>query len=134
MIKIEKIMVSNACSSNCWICHLRKECIKNNKNNNKKSYIKVNHVGLCKGRHNIPQVGEDYIFNTIEDVTDAGKMYSFARQWILANERKTRNIKLYVTGLTPALCCFISAARDLDINLITMHYDTNTQNYFEIPV
>lgn len=135
MIKFEKIAACNKCGGNCWGCFYAEECPTWNDVGWEvvEIPVKVNYVGLCRGRHEIPEVGNDYIFDTIEDITNTEKMTSLAREWFSQN-RETNNIKLYVTGLTPALCCFLAVARELKMHLTTMHFDRDKGTYFEIPV
>lgn len=142
MIKIERKDACFKVKGNCWGCFHADECPSwlDIECQPAKINVKVNHVGLCKGRHEIPEVGDDYIFeNTIEDVTNVRKMYNQAREYILntTKETETKNLKLYITGLTPALCSVIAAANDLGkgiVHLTTMHYNKETGTYFEIPV
>ena len=140
MIKKEVKDACFKCKGNCWNCFLADECPCWLDIGCQPATVteKVNCVGLCRGRHEIPEVGDDYIFeNTIEDVTNVTGMYNQAREWILANTKETRNIKLYVTGLTPALCSVIAAANDLGkeiVHLTTMHFNKDDGSYFEIPL
>lgn len=87
------------------------------------------HVGLCKGRHDIPQVGDDYVFDEIADPMDFPDIGTRAAKWILHVDKRVR-IYLYVTGFTPALVAVINAVNITKANsLMLMHFDRETNSY-----
>lgn len=91
--------------------------------------IKTN-IGLCKGRHNIPYVNdENYVFDEIKDIKDTTKLYSIAYGKL--QELKNESIFLYVTGLTVALIVTLNVCKFFNINVTLMHYDKDTNEYFE---
>lgn len=109
--------------------------------------------GLCKGRHEIPGVSE-YIFGTtIENPMDFEAMekhaiaylkprvwdaynkstwgFSYAGQETQFSEARV-SVKLYVTGLTPALIAVIKALRLLSVHdVYLMHFDRESGTYLE---
>lgn len=95
-------------------------------------------VGLCEGRHDIPDVSK-FIFPSgvigeMIKVTDARGLEMYARSSI---ERLVKHIdgvvhmELYVTGLTVALVAALNAANYLgDIKVTLRHYNIETKKYF----
>lgn len=87
------------------------------------------HVGLCKGRHDIPQVGDDYVFDEIADPMDFVNLGTRATKWLLHIDKGVR-IYLYVTGFTPALVAVINAVSLTKANNLTlMHFDRDSNSY-----
>jgi len=95
---------------------------------------------LFDERHNLPpNLGALYTgYNWKKHrATPNPSAYNTARLRLLNGE----TIKLYITGLTPALCEFISIVIDLRLRcckcqrktggLILLHYDRETGTYFE---
>lgn len=86
-------------------------------------------VGLCEGRHEIPGV-TDYIFGEIEDPMDFDDLEYRAACWLEeAKKSEVDVVKLYVTGLTPALTSVIKACSIRHMNLKLMHYDRENDSY-----
>ena len=104
----------------------------NNYNHQADSYIepvKIN-LGLCKGRHQILNVDEkSYIFDEIKDIKDIKKLDNIAYEKM--QKLKGESIYLYVTGLTVALISVLNVCKKLNINVTLMHYDKDTDGYFE---
>ena len=91
--------------------------------------IKTN-IGLCKGRHNIPFVNdENYVFDEIKDIKDTAKLYNIAYE--KSKDLNGESIYLYVTGLTVALIATLNVCKFFNINVTLMHYDKDTNEYFE---
>jgi hypothetical protein len=91
--------------------------------------IKTN-IGLCKGRHNIPFVNdENYVFDEIKDIKDTAKLYNIAYEKL--KDLNGESIYLYVTGLTVALIATLNVCKFFNINVTLMHYDKDTNEYFE---
>ncbi len=67
-------------------------------------------VGLCgPGRHDIPQVGDNFVFPAIVDSPmDFSSHYQTSMKFI-DNLPDDTHLYLYVTGLTPVLTSFLSA-------------------------
>ncbi len=87
------------------------------------------HVGLCKGRHDIPQVGDDYVFDEIADPMDFVNLGTRATKWLLHIDKGVR-IYLYVTGFTPALVAVINAVSLTKANnLELLHFDRDSNSY-----
>ena len=88
-------------------------------------------IGLIKGRHEIPEVEERYIFIEELNPTDVketeGKAYSVLSAIKRAGEQ---HIELYVTGLTMAVISVINAARRHGMRITLYHYDRETGKYF----
>ena len=85
-------------------------------------------LGLCKGRHTLPQDCEGYVFEVIEDPTNVGVMYNHA--YNILHRMNIFKLDLYVTGLTPALVAVISACKTLNIDLVLWHYDRDINDYY----
>lgn len=83
-------------------------------------------LGLIRGRHEIPQVKDNYIFDKIEDVKDTKAMYQIAFEKI----KQYEYIDLYVTGLTVALISVINVCIDNNIELTLYHYDIESGEYY----
>lgn len=91
--------------------------------------IKTN-IGLCKGRHNIPFVNdENYVFDEIKDIKDTAKLYNIAYEKL--KDLNGESIYLYATGLTVALIATLNVCKFFNINVTLMHYDKDTNEYFE---
>lgn len=87
------------------------------------------HVGLCKGRHEIHQVGDDYVFDEIANPMDFPRLGKKATEWLLHVDKGVR-IYLYVTGFTPALVAVINAVSLTKANnLELMHFDRDSNSY-----
>lgn len=86
-------------------------------------------AGLCKGRHEIPEVTE-YVFPQELDPLDIEGMTATAEQFL--EDRKARSLTLYVTGLTVACIAVINAARcsRYGVSVTLMHYDRVTGTYY----
>lgn len=105
-------------------------------NHQKESYIEpagysrgVAIAGLCEGRHEIPGV-DDYIFGEIEDPMDFDDLEYRAGMWVEeAKKAEVDIIKLYVTGLTPALTSVIKMCSIRHLTLMLMHYDRDSNSY-----
>ena len=98
------------------------------------------HVALVKGRHETP--ARDWVFDAIEDVHDYKGMSKRAGDYF--QELMTDgmelgiliHVRLYVTGLTPALVATLKAweemqMRDFDHRLTLMHYNRDADSYEE---
>ena len=110
------------------------ECIEyiNKYNHQTGSYIQPvkTNIGLCKGRHNIPYVNdENYVFDEIKDIKDTAKLYNIAYEKL--KDLNGESIYLYVTGLTVALIATLNICKFFNINVTLMHYDKDTNEYFE---
>ncbi len=95
-------------------------------------------VGLCEGRHDIPNVST-YIFpsGVIGEkirVTDARGLEMYARTSIERIVKKIDGVvhmELYVTGLTVALVAALNAANYLgDIKVTLRHFNIETKKYY----
>ena len=105
-------------------------------------------LGLCKGRHSISEVA-DYIFETELNPTNVTEINELAYERLHALFPQTSiigctfaygvdgtkvyrgDLTLYVTGLTVALVSVINNCKDLGINLVLMHFNRDTNDYFE---
>ena len=86
-------------------------------------------AGLCEGRHEIPGV-DDYIFGEIEDPMDFEDLEYRAAEWFEeAKKAEVDVVKLYVTGLTPALTSVIKMCAIRHLTLMLMHYDRESNTY-----
>ena len=95
-------------------------------------------MGLCEGRHEIPQVTDGYIFPSEVNPTDINSLRRIA--WNKLCTTYTNKgldidvdmpvLHLYVTGLTVALVEVINVCKKLDITLILYHYNRETGDYY----
>lgn len=105
-------------------------------NHQKQSYIEpagysrgVAIAGLCEGRHEIEGVN-DYVFGEIEDPMDFEDLEYRAGMWVEeAKKAEVDVVKLYVTGLTPALTSVIKMCAIRHMTLKLMHYDRDSNSY-----
>ena len=87
-------------------------------------------LGLCEGRHEIPEVSE-YIFP--KGFFSGSDMFDFDRMHARVHEvlEDCTSVKVYVTGYTPALVEVINyCVADL-IPLKLMHFNRETNSYVE---
>lgn len=130
------------CGSECWNCDYNILCQKNGTSTICQStFVKrwgrqplkevydYDTLGLCAGRHEIPNVS-DYVFDSIEDITDVDGLQLRATQKLESLDLRNGLLDLYVTGLTPALIATLNAARQLNIIVSLYHYNTQTEKYF----
>ncbi len=90
---------------------------------------KIN-LGLCQGRHSIPQVTE-YIFTQEVNPLDVdGLTRQAVTNLFKLKKQGVTTINLYVTGLTVALVAVINAAITHGITLILWHFDRESGNYY----
>lgn len=81
-------------------------------------------LGLCNGRHTLPEV-DGFVFTEIEDPMDFEGLYSKA--WDAIPE--VENLDLYVTGLTAATLAVVKVCERRGINLTCWHYNRATDEY-----
>ena len=86
-------------------------------------------IGLCEGRHEIPQI-KDYIFPA-DFFSEPGSMFDFKRmQGRISQKLMSENeIHVYVTGLTVALVEVIKYCQDRNIILTLWHFDRESGQY-----
>lgn len=82
-------------------------------------------LGLCKGRHEIPNVSE-YVFDTEIDPTNIQALNCQAAK-VLAG---ANHVDLYVTGLSVALLSVVRFCILSDISLTCYHYNRDTGEYY----
>lgn len=110
-------------------------------------------AGLCRGRHEIKEVEDKYIFDEITDVTDIYNISHRALKFVMDEFRNEKlmyrtididddgsdiisgkkirgHMNLYVTGLSLALVEVIKACHEVDIMLTLWHYDMSSEEYF----
>ena len=95
-------------------------------------------MGLCEGRHEIPQVTDGYIFPSEVNPTDidglrrtaCNKLCTTYTNKGLHIDEDMPILHLYVTGLTVALVEVINVCKKLDITLILYHYNRETGDYY----
>tara|TARA_R100001015_G_C4609822_1_gene165120 strand:+ start:354 stop:674 length:321 start_codon:yes stop_codon:yes gene_type:complete len=94
-------------------------------------------VGLCAGRHELKnsngEIIDAYIFDEpIENPLDFEALETTSREFISRMEL-VNVVKLYITGLTPALTSFLLTWRKrmsfAPVRLIMMHYNRDTGGY-----
>ena len=89
-------------------------------------------IGLIKGRHDIPQVQGNYIFE--EDIDPVDVDGTQIKAFNVLSEIKAKDpqtwLDIYVTGLTMALIATLNVARQLDLNVTLYHFDRETGKYF----
>lgn len=92
-------------------------------------------IGMCAGRHPMPC--KEFVFSNISNnlIGDYARMYEIAYRRIKevldanANITLPKGIKLYVTGLAPALISIVKACTALGVNLLLMHHNPKTDGY-----
>lgn len=95
----------------------------------KKHNIITLNMGLCEGRHAIPQVTDGYIFPSEVNPTDIDALCDMACNKLSLYDNEIA-INLYVTGLTVALVTVINICRSNNIKLTLYHYNRDTNDYF----
>lgn len=83
-------------------------------------------VGLCAGRHDLPVT--EYIFHNILDPMDFEGMRRTAYEFV-TNHCSEKELIVYATGLTAALCAVVSMCQAYYVPLTVMHYDRDEGNY-----
>lgn len=110
----------------------------------KKQYITLN-IGLCEGRHSIPEVTDGYIYPSEVNPTDLRELnsiavdslmnlcereYNKAKEIVEYSHRLDFKLNLYVTGLTVALIEVLNVCKMYDIQVTLYHYDRETGTYY----
>ena len=83
-------------------------------------------LGLIRNRHEMPV--DDFIFETIDDVTDLDWLHqvSLDKLKCLSSDK----LGIYVTGLSTALVAALNACRYLGIDVELYHYNRDTDSYY----
>lgn len=92
-----------------------------------KNKEKILSLELCAGRHLTPAQNGAIFENEIDDVTDTRKMYEIISNKLYGVDK----VILYVTGLTVALVEVINYCNDNGVELTLMHYNKETDSYYE---
>lgn len=95
-------------------------------------------MGLCEGRHEIPQVTDGYIFPSEVNPIDLRQLNNIAVDRLMDICEKEYNDKkqiigqlnLYVTGLTVALIEVLNICKMYGIRVTLYHYNRDTNDYF----
>ena len=82
-------------------------------------------LGLCEGRHSIPEV-QDYIFSNNINPTNLSEMAETCHNRL----KECNQLDLYVTGLTVALVSVINYCCINHIPLTLYHFDRETNSYY----
>lgn len=89
-------------------------------------------VGLCEGRHEIKndngEVIDKFIFGHIENPLDFDVLEGQASDFLYEIE-EVEVLKLYITGLTPALTSFLALAQTWEGKITLMHFNRDTGGY-----
>jgi len=112
--------ITYGCPFNCgWLCE---QC--------DQAFTSIS-IGLCQGRHEIPQV-ENYIYDEIVDVTDVAAIENTATLFV-ESVNHVDYIDIYVTGLTIALVAVLKALTETKHHsIVTLyHYNNVTKEYFK---
>lgn len=95
-------------------------------------------MGLIEARHDIPQeqVKDGSVFDralTPAELTNPTLLEEAVETNLtdLIDELADIELRLTVTGLTVALVSVINVCIRLDIDLVLLHYDRDTKQYFE---
>lgn len=88
---------------------------------------KINKLGLCRGRHDIPNVTE-YIFPCEVDPLDLNGMAKMVADKLKGIEV----LELYITGLTVALIEVVEYCNLNKVALTLMRFDRETGGYYPI--
>ena len=92
-------------------------------------------VGLCEGRHEIKngdgEVIDEFIFGHIENPMDFDLLEGQASDFLMDIHeiREIEHLKLYITGLTPALTSFLALAQTWEGKITLMHFNRDTGGY-----
>ena len=81
---------------------------------------------LCEGRHEMPEEIEGAIFSNTIDPLDIDEMEKIASDKL----EGVQFLTLYVTGLSVALVAVINICHQKGIELVLMHFDRATGNYY----
>ena len=83
-------------------------------------------MGLCVGRHDIPDATDGFVFpNTVANPFDFVTLTDTANKSI----GDCDNLILFVTGLTPVLIVVVNLCHQRGIKLTLMHFNTATNSY-----
>jgi len=83
-------------------------------------------LGLCEGRHILPESVSGYIFPQSVNPTDLVEMDKTCHEKL----KNCDHLKLYVTGLTVALVTVINYCCRNHIYLILYHFDRESGSYY----
>lgn len=83
-------------------------------------------AGACTGRHDIPEVAGNYIFDEV--IEGDVFAYDYANKVVSKLEGVTK-LDLYVTGLTLAVLEVVMYCQSHNIELTLWHYDFPTKSY-----
>ncbi len=86
-------------------------------------------VALCESRHDIPEAEDGAIFGNTLNPKDVYGIEREAKKVI--SESGVESLYVYVTGLSVALVAVINVCRELGVELTLMHYDRDTNRYYE---
>lgn len=81
---------------------------------------------LCEGRHQMPKEVEGAIFSNTLNPLDIEGMEKIASDKL----EGAQSLTLYVTGLSVALVAVINICHQKGIELVLMHFDRSTGNYY----
>lgn len=82
-------------------------------------------LGLCSGRHEIPNVSE-YVFDANIDPTDIPALNRQAAKVLAGAD----HVDLYVTGLSVALLAVVRYCITNDITLTCYHFNRDSGEYY----
>ena len=82
---------------------------------------------LCAGRHQMPEEVEGAIFSNTLNPLDVDGMEKIASDKL----EGVQSLELYVTGLTVALIAVVNICHQKGIELILMHFDRTSGNYYQ---
>ena len=99
----------------------------------------VLNMGLVAGRHDIPaeQIKDGFVFDRAlrpDELTNPCWLEDIVGdnlKQVIDNDADSTELRLTVTGLTVTLVAVINMCIKLDIDLVLLHYDRDTNNYFE---
>ena len=81
---------------------------------------------LCEGRHQMPKEVEGAIFSNTLDPLNIDGLEKIASDKL----EGVQSLTLYVTGLSVALVAVINICHQKGIELVLMHFDRATGNYY----
>ena len=85
-------------------------------------------MGVCWGRHNIPEAVDGFIFPEVIDIKNV-KALEVAAFDVLNNNPNAR-LNLFITGLTVAVIAVLNSARRLGMPVTAWHFDRETGKFF----
>ena len=129
-----EIPACGICRGNCYGCFYADECLQwLDVSPYTPATVTVNCVrlALCESRHQMPDEVEGSIFPQSIDPTDLLKIRATCKRSLdTALMGGIKHLVVYVTGLTVALMEVVNYCHRNNINLVLMHFNRQTGEYY----